>query len=163
MFQWQQQQKTKTISGKRLKSLVLVPHRNKNTFPDLRNLCGSALLISGCLSQKLHGPSEKGLARRSFAGPATLWPHLDFGGDITPLLLLSVVLLNLPRSFWQYRRTARSFAFFSSPVEMCKVIHEKIRKASLDLEAAIWGRCNLVLAWEIKYHRQIKPQSKFIV
>lgn len=54
---------------------------------DLRNLCERALLISGCLSQKLHGLSEKGMARRSFAGPATPWPPtpcLDFWWEYHP-------------------------------------------------------------------------------
>lgn len=61
-------------------------HTGMKTFPDLRNFCGNALLISGCLSQKLHSLLEKQLACRYFAGPAILWPTLsclDFGGDIT--------------------------------------------------------------------------------
>lgn len=109
-FNGNNERKNKSILGKGLKSLVLVPHRNKNTFPDLGNLNGRALLISSC--QKLHGPTEKGLARRSFAGPATPWPptpRLDFGGDITHLLLLSALLPCLPRNLWQ-RWTAWCFA-----------------------------------------------------
>lgn len=103
--------KNKATSGKCSKSLVLVPHWNENTSPDTRSLCGSTILISGCLSQKLHGLSEK----RSFAGPVTPWPLtpcLDFSGDITHLLLLSVLLPRLPSSLWQCRRTAQCFALF---------------------------------------------------
>jgi len=99
MFQWQQW-KNKSISGKCLKNLVLLPHRNEKTFPNLRNLCGSALLISGCLNQKLHSPSEKGLAHMSLAGPAMLWSNPS--------------LLGL---WWGYRPSSAALCFPPPPAQ----------------------------------------------
>lgn len=69
-----------------MKSLVLVPHQNENTFPDLRNLLGSALLISHYLCQKPPVLLETALICGLLAVLATLWPPaplLDFDKDAT--------------------------------------------------------------------------------
>lgn len=148
---------TKNISGK-LRSLVLFPHRNENTFPDLQNLCGSALLISGCLNQKLHGPSRKGLAHKSFVSPAMPWPPtppLDSGGDVTHLLL---GLCFSPSALKPLAVQKICLAFLH--LWKCAMWFPKSRKSSLDAWAASWGRGSIVV--DVKIGHQIKAQSRFI-
>ena len=83
-------------------------------------------------------------------------PCLDFGEDIAPLLLLSAFLPHQPRSLWQCR-TAWYFALLFSTCWNVQSGSQKRRKAPLDLAAAIWGRCNVVVAWGMKCCHQIKP------
>lgn len=151
---------TKNISGKRLKSLVLFPHRNENTFPDLKNLCGSALLISGCLNQKLYGPWGKGLAHKSFVSPAMPrppTPTLDLGGDVTHLLLglcfspSALSSLAVQKSCLGFPHLWKRTTWFT-----------KSRKSSVDMWAAVWGRGSIVVPRDVKHCHQIKAQSKFI-
>lgn len=164
LFQWQQQQKIKSILGKRSKSLVLVPHWNENISRPQKLLweCTTDLWLPQLETSQPVGEAV-GMqilcwSSHIVANPLKLGLWWRYHPNFCYSLLSN---LACSEASGNEEELLDILPCFSSPVEICKGVHKNKSKGLLALGAPIWERCNTVVAWEMKYYHQIKPQSGF--